>query len=120
LRHAFRQAAKEIEMICKRGEDRWEVIIEPHINHKYDQSQSGSSRKANNTTSSSGSQSPRRDTSSKASNTSSLNYQRDLTAADKLKLSENYKKINKKWILNTGTVVEDNINMKSKEFLYDQ
>jgi hypothetical protein len=111
---------KEIGIICKRGEDRWEKIVEPYIIQKYDQSLSGSSRKVSNTPSSSGSQLSRRDTSSKASSTSSLNYQRDLTVADKLKLSENYKKINKKWVLNSGTAVEDKIYMVSKEFLYEQ
>lgn len=90
-KHAFRKVAKEIGITCKRGEDHWEMIVEPHIIQN-DQSVSGSSRKASNTPSSSGSQLSRRDTSSKASNTSSLNYQRDLTVADKLMLSENYKK----------------------------
>ncbi|KAG0932794.1 hypothetical protein G6F30_010571 [Rhizopus arrhizus] len=118
-KHAFKKIAKEIGIICKRGEDHWEKIVEPHIIQKYDQSLSGSSRKASNTPSSSGSQLSTRDTSSKASSTSSLNYQRDLTVVDKLKLSENYKKINKKWVLNSGTAVEDKIYMKSKEFLYE-
>jgi hypothetical protein len=118
-KHAFKKIAKEIGIICTRGEDHWERIIEPHIIQKRNQSL-GSSRKASNNFSSSGYQLSRRNTSLKASNTSSLNYQRNLTVAGKLKLSENYKKINKKWVLNSGTVVEDKIYMRSKEFLYEQ
>lgn len=90
-KHAFKSIAKENGIICKRGTDHWEKIVEPHIIQKYDQSLSGPSRKASNTHSSSGSRNAHSSSGSQSS-TSSINYQRDLTAADKVKLSEGFKK----------------------------
>lgn len=101
-----------------RSDDEWESIIGSYI-QEHDQ-QSSSIEKASNTPSSPGPQLSRADTSSKATSTSSLNYQRELTVADKVKVSENFKKVNKKWVLNSGTTVEDMVYMTSKEFSYEQ
>lgn len=58
--------------------------------------------------------------SSHVSSTSSLSYQRLLSENDKKLLSSVHQNINHKWVLSSGTVVEDIIYKHVKDFKVEQ
>lgn len=54
------------------------------------------------------------------SSTSSLNYQHILNETDKDLINVTYKRIDQKWVLNSGTIVEDVIYKHVKDFKVEQ
>lgn len=57
---------------------------------------------------------------STSSITSSIQYQKELSVADRAVLNEVHKKISFKWKLKSGTVVEDTLYNDSKDYKYEQ
>lgn len=54
------------------------------------------------------------------SSTSSLQYQQKLSNEDFLLLKSSYESIQNKWVLRSGTCVEDIMYEASREFIYEQ
>ncbi|KAI9259241.1 hypothetical protein EDC94DRAFT_160356 [Helicostylum pulchrum] len=93
----FKDVSKKLGLNILRGEkqeDVWTEKITPHL--------------FKNTTASK--------SSSHTSSTSSLTYQRLLSENDKKLISSVHRNINHKWVLSSGTVVEDVIYKHAKDF----
>lgn len=108
-KHAYKTAAKDLKLDFDAisHEDEWKVI-EEELPSPY-KSQSGPSLSSKTSSNSNSNR-----------NTSSLEYQKKLISADYIKLKEIHSKIKNKWILSSGTNVEDTIYNVSKTFNYVQ
>ncbi|CEI88235.1 hypothetical protein RMCBS344292_02629 [Rhizopus microsporus] len=106
-KHAYKTAAKDLKLDFDAisHEDEWKVI-EEELPSPY-KSQSGPSLSSKTSSNSNSNR-----------NTSSLEYQKKLISADYIKLKEIHSKIKNKWILSSGTNVEDTIYNVSKTFNY--